>query len=94
MSIPRLRGRAGIADQGEHEGKWYYEISVWDLSGEHQAGPPFQFGPFESEAAACDKGREIVKDLSEHIEKQQTGEVSGRYLDMKNGGIMRPWESN
>lgn len=90
--IPRIRGRAGQAQEGEHTGKWFYEVSIWDLSGEHQAGPPFQFGPFDSEDVACAKGREIVRDISEYLEKKETGEVSGRYLDLKNGAIMRPWE--
>jgi len=92
MSIPRIRGAAGVADEGEHKGKWFYEISIWDLSGEHQAGPPFQFGPFESEDLACEFGRAKIKDLSQHIEEIFTGKSSGRYLDMKNGGIMRPWD--
>ncbi len=92
--IPRIRGRAGICDSGEHKDKWFYEISVWDLTGEYQAGPPFQFGPFNSENEACLKGRDIVKDLSEFLEKESTGCLSGRFLDMKNGGIMRPWENN
>ncbi len=91
-TIPRIRGRSGIATEGEHEGKWFYEITIWDLSGEHQVGNPFQFGPFEHEAAACEFGRMKVKDVSQHLEEIQTGQKSGRYLDMKNGGIMRPWE--
>ncbi len=92
MSIPRLRGRSGIADEGPDKDKWFYEVSLWDLSGEIQVGEPFQFGPFESENAACEYGRNVVKDLSQHIEKQMTGESSGRYLDLKNGAIMRPWD--
>lgn len=94
MSIPRIRGRAGIAAEGEHKGKWFYEVSIWDLSGEHCAGPPFQFGPFDSENAAAKKGRAIVKDISQHLEKVMTGEASNKYLDMLNGGIMRPWEDH
>lgn len=92
MTIPRIRGRTGIAQEGEHKGKWFYEVSIWDLSGEHQAGDPFQFGPFDSEEIAHTKGREIVKDLVQHLEEKATGKKSGRFLDMKNGGIMRPWE--
>jgi hypothetical protein len=94
MTIPRIRGRPGIADEGEHKGKWFYEVSIWDLAGEHQGGPPFQFGPFDSEKQACDKGREIVRYISEHLEKKETGEISGKYLDLKNGAVLRPWENN
>lgn len=91
-AIQRIRGRAGEADEGPHIGKWFYEISIWDLSGEHQAGDAFQFGPFESEAQACAAGRVLVKNLSQHIEKELTGKSSGRFLDLKNGAIMRPWD--
>lgn len=93
MNIPRIRGRSGVADEGEHEGKWFYEVSIWDLSGEHQAGPPFQFGPFETEAEACEFGRDKVKWVSQHVEELLTGEKSNRFLDLKNGGIMRPWDN-
>lgn len=92
MSIPRIRGRAGVADEGEHKGKWFYEISIWDLGGEKQAGAPFQFGPFETEDKACEFGRNKIKEVSQFVEELVTGEKSGRYLDMKNGGIMRPWD--
>lgn len=92
MSIPRIRGRAGQAAEGEHKDKWFYEISIWDLSGERQAGDPFQFGPFNSEDEACAFGRNKCKDLCDHLEMIATGQKSERYLDMKNGGIMRPWE--
>lgn len=91
-AIPRIRGRVGTAEDGEHKGKWFYEISIWDLGGEHQAGPPFQFGPFESETIACEFGRNKTKEISEQIETFVTGKISGRYLDFKNGGIMRPWD--
>ena len=91
MSIPRIRGRAGIADEGEHAGKWFYELSIWDLSGEKECGPPFQFGPFELEQDAYAFGRNKIKEVSQAIEELVTGGKSGRYLDMKNGGIMRPW---
>lgn len=94
MAMPRIRGRAGIADEGEHKGKWFYEISIWDLSGENEAGPPFQFGPFDSEKKACEFGRNKTKDVSQFIEELVTGEKSGRYFDLKNGGIMRDWEEN
>ncbi len=93
-AIPRIRGRAGIAEEGEHKGQWFYEISIWDFSGETQAGPPFQFGPFDSEDAACKFGRNKTKEVNQHIEEIMTGEKSGRYMDLKNGCIMRPWDEN
>lgn len=91
MTIPRIRGRAGIAEDGEHKNKWFYEISIWDLSGENQAGPPFQFGPFDSETEACDFGRNKTKEVAQHIEEFMTGKKSDKYIDLKNGAILRPW---
>lgn len=95
--IPRIRGRAGQASEGQGpdiDGKWFYEISIWDLTGEKQAGPPFQLGPFDTETQACEVGRDTVKRLSEHLETLDGGKPSGKYLDLKNGGILRPWEDN
>jgi hypothetical protein len=94
-AIPRLRGRAAQIDSPpEDAGKWLYELTMWDLSGEHQVGEPWFFGPFETEAIAKTEGREITKKVSQTVEKEITGEVSGRFLDLKNGGIMRPWDEN
>jgi len=90
--IPRIRGRAGIADEGPDEGKWFYEVTIWNFAGEVQIGEPFQFGPFDTEPEACAFGREKTRELAQFIEVQMTGEKSNRYLDMKNGGIMRPWD--
>lgn len=93
MTIPRIRGRvAEIETPVEHAGKFAYEMSIWDLAGEKQAGEPFLFGPFETEEIAKEQGREIVKKASQALEKEMTGEVSNRFLDMKNGGVMRPWD--
>lgn len=92
MSIPRLRGRAAqIESPPEDAGKWAYEITVWDLSGEHQVGEPLLFGPYDTEAIACEEGRKNIRRASEAIEEHVTGGVSGKYLDLKNGAIMRPW---
>lgn len=92
--VPRIRGRAGIAEDGPHKGKWFYEITVWDFTGEVQVGAPLQIGPFDSENGACAAGREAVRFACEAIEKDAGHEPDGKYLDMKNGGIMRPWENN
>lgn len=94
MIPPRIRGRVGTADEGPHKGKWFYEVSIWDFTGEHQQGEPFQIGPFKTEEAACEAGREAVKIASDTIEKQVTGQTSDKYLDMKNGGILRPWKDH
>lgn len=88
--IPRIRARTG---RGEDD-KWYFEISVWSFDGEKQAGEPITIGPWESEQKAKDEMMKAVQMVSEHYEKEKTGEVSGKYLDMKNGGVLRPWKTN
>ena len=89
--MPRIRGRTGQAQEGEHKGKWFYEISLWDFTGENLSGEPFHFGPFDSQDAAKEFGSAKVKECVEHLELKMIGESSGKYMDMKNGGIMRPW---
>ena len=89
---PRLRGRtAQIEEPIEDAGKWAYELTMWDLAGETLIGEPWLFGPFETEEKAKEEGREIVRFASGAI----TGEERpAKYIDMKNGGILRPWDSN
>lgn len=92
--IPRIRGRAGQAAEGEHQGKWFYEVSVWDLTGEIQFGDAIQIGPFDSESAAGEAGKKAVRAMSDEATRLKGHEPNGKYLDMKNGGILRPWEEH
>lgn len=93
--IRRIRGRAGQAAAGQGvDGKWFYEISIWDLTGEHQVGEPFQLGPYDTEEEACKDGIKAVRMVSEEAEKLVGGEPSGKYLDLKNGGVLRPWDNH
>lgn len=95
MSPPRIRGRtAQIQEPIEDRDKWVYEVSVWDLAGEKQLMEPALYGPYETEQIAMNEGRKIVQTITERIEKDMTGKVSGRYLDLKNGAIMRPWKEH
>jgi hypothetical protein len=93
MMPPRIRGRlAQIAEPPEDEGKWVFEISMWTFDGEKELGPPFgPFGPFDTEDLAAAEMMRACQMAAEAIEIQTTGEVSGKYLDMKNGGVLRPW---
>lgn len=96
MMLPRIRGRtARIESTDKDNGKWLYEMSLWQLSGETRIGEPFLFGPFENEEVAKTEGKKIVQFACEEIEKDITGgTISGRYLDLKNGGVMRPWKEH
>lgn len=93
--IPRIRGVAGEIMDGPDAGKWIYEISVWTLGGETQLFEPWMLGPFESRRQAQDVGRDATKTVCEAVEKAiGDGTISGKYLDMKNGGVLRPWKNH
>lgn len=93
--IPRIRGQAGEIMDGPDAGKWIYEISVWTLDGEARLGDPWLLGPFESREQACNVGRDATKTVCETLEKEiGDGTISGKFLDMKNGGVLRPWENH
>lgn len=105
MSIPRIRGKSGQiehdpkctdANCGWHDkdGQWVYEISIWDLSGENQVGSPFIIGPFATQEIAQVEGLRAIQIAAEAIEKAATGGVSGKFLDLKNGAVMRPWKNH
>lgn len=90
---PRIRGKIGQATEPDDvKGKWFYEISLWSFDGETQLGDPFgPFGPFETRVLAADALEHAAKNCAQIIEREQTGKVSGKYLDFKNGGVMRKW---
>ena len=89
---PRIRGRVGAADEGQgHDGKWFFEISMWTFDGEAQIGEPFQIGPWDTEEIAHIEMKKAARIASEACETAATGQTSGKYLDMKNGGVLRSW---
>lgn len=96
QNIPRIRGRlAQFAEPEEWKDKWCFEITFWSFDGEHQYGEPIgPFGPFETEAEASVELKKAARMASETCEMKMTGEISGKFIDMKNGGILRPWEEN
>ena len=91
--IPRIRGRIGeISEPKELQGKFAFEVSIWSFDGEKQLSDPIgPYGPFETHAEAQAEMKNVVRMISEAIEKNETGKLSGSYLDMKNGGILRSW---
>lgn len=85
--IPRIRARVG---NGE-DGKFYFEISLWNLAGTVRIGEPFTFGPYETDKLAHEEMKKAVQNVTEQVEKFGGFKPSGQYLDMKNGGVLRPW---
>lgn len=85
--IPRIRGRVG---QDEY-GNWVFETSLWTFDGETRIGEPFTFGPWRDEKEAHAEMNKCVQIMSETVEKMNGEEPTGKYIDMKNGGVLTPW---
>jgi len=86
--LPRIRAKTG---QGS-DNKWYFEISLWDFSGEHMIGdePLGTFGPWDSEKIAK---QEMNKAVELVCKTASEGQANG-YIDMKNGGKFRKFQSD
>lgn len=92
--IPRLKGRVGEIEPGQgHDGKWAFEIHFCDISGK-SLGEPFTAGPYETEKEALKEIKGALKFCCEEFEKKTTGQVSGKFFDMNQGGIVRSWEEH
>ena len=89
MTTPRLRARVG---NGE-DGKFYFELSMWNLGATKMVGKPWTFGPFDTEKEAHEHMVEVTRKASDHLVELMGEKPTGEYIDMKNGGITRPWVS-
>jgi hypothetical protein len=95
-AVPRIRCRsAEIIDPPELRGKWAFEVSLWDFYGERQIGEPFgPYGAFDTQAQAIEESKRCAQMICDDIVKSMGEEPTGRYLDMKNGGVVRKWEND
>lgn len=84
---PRLRSRVGTGD----DQKFYFEISMWDFAATKMVGEPWTFGPFETEKEAHEQMKLTMQKASDELVRLDGGKPDGTYLDMKNGGTLRPW---
>lgn len=90
---PRIRGKVGQADPGQgFDGKWFFTVYIATFYGKEIGDPIGPFGPFDTEKVALQEMRTAVRLAAETYEKNETGEVSGKFMDMKNGGILRNWD--
>ena len=95
MNPPRIRSRSFQFDEPiEWKDKWGFDISLWTFDGEAQIGECGMFGPYETQELAIIASKGAAKLVCESMEKKAIGEVSGKYLDMKNGGVLRSWEDH
>lgn len=90
---PRIKARVGQATPGQGvDGKWFFEIIVANFYGENIGEPFGPIGPFDTEQAAQAEMRNAVRIVAESLEVKISGEKSGQYMDMKDGGILKKWE--
>lgn len=98
MQPPRIRGKVGQAESPDDvKGKYFFEISIWDLAGENQVGDPLgPFGPFDTEKVAKEEMRKAVKMCCDiYLDKVGLPQDASRgYVDMKNEGKFRKWEES
>lgn len=92
----RIRSESGQCDdpKDEHFNKWFCRVSLWSVDGEEEIGTLGMWGPFETQKMAQARGKEVGKFAAEEIEKLLDGKASGKYLDMKNGGVLRSWQEH
>lgn len=95
MDNLRIRGKvAQIEEPVEYKDKWIFSVWITPIGGggvdndDPDFGP---YGPYETEERALQKLREFSKLACEYIEKELTGKVSGKYIDMKSN-ITRRWD--
>ena len=94
-TLPRIKGRVGQVEDGEQRGKWFFELSIWDLYGKEQQGEPFIIGPWETEEIAGEELKKASRIVCDAFVKEVLKvEPSGEYMDMKNGGVLRPWDNH
>lgn len=93
--IPRIRGKLGqIEEPLEDKGKWVFALGIWDLNGEKLLADLGIFGPYETEVLAKQEMKKSVRDVVQGYEKFLTGTTSERYLDLKNGAVLRSWDDS
>lgn len=83
----RIRGRVGINDDNQ---KYYFELSMWEPSGETLVGPPWMIGPWETEEIA---NKELKKAISLVLEDLQD-RASGVHIERSKGGVVQPEHSD
>ena len=96
MNAPRIRGRVGeLIVDNKPSGKYCFEISIWDFEGKNQVGERLgPYGNFATQKEAMDALKNACKMCCEEAERQAGCAPSGKFMDMKAGGVMRRWEEN
>ena len=90
--IPRIRGKVGVAEDGPHPGKWYFEMWVTSVGG-GEGDSLGVFGPWDSEKIAKDELNRACRLACEAVEKKVTGTTSGKFIDMQTNEV-RNWDAH
>lgn len=97
MFIPRFRGKIGQGaedERPEYRGKWFFNITVAQLDGSLIGEPIGPIGPWETEQKAMEELKKAIRICAETYEKKVTGGTSGKYIDLKNDGVLRDWDEH
>ena len=87
--IPRIRGSAIQKENG----KWTFFLLISTL-GQDENTDEYNFNyDFDTQAEAIAELKKAAQIVSEEYERQITGSVSGKYIDMKTNST-RPWSKN
>lgn len=87
--IPRVRGRVGSAE----DGKYYFELSIWDFSGRKQLCDPFTIGPWKTEAQAHKEMHKAAELVVENC-KDEKGRPPEGMIDLLNKGEFKPFRKD
>lgn len=92
--IPRIQGRVEEISEGEHKGKFVFDIYLTTLGGGDDSQAHIgQYGPWETRAIAMRELKTACKIACESIEIKMLGYASGKYIDMKTNAT-RSWEEH
>jgi hypothetical protein len=83
----RIRGRVGINDDDQ---KYYFELSMWEPSGETLVGPPWMIGPWETEEIAHAQLKKAIEIVRHELQKEHSAII----LDTIKGGVVQPRHSD
>lgn len=91
----RIRAKSGkIEYPQELAGKWAFVVSFWTQDGETLLKEEAPVGSFETQKEAIKESKIAARFISEEFQKHFDGKVNGKYIDMKNGGILRDWDEH
>jgi hypothetical protein len=90
--IPRIQARIGQIEDGEHNGKWIFEIFVSMLGNAESKQSFGVFGPWETREIAEQEAKNACQFVCEDYEEKFLGKKSGKYIDVKTNEL-KEWKN-